>query len=940
MLCHDDGYVYDCGALVSMVISQLISDDIQFLAADTKPDFAAAPVDEVLRFYKTNVRTGLDDQTAKQRLIEFGRNEIELKQKDSLGLLFLRQFQSSVVILLLIAAVLSFLTNDMLQAIGILAAVVINAAVGFFTEMKSQMSLQALQQMSGPSARVVRSSHHRLLPAPELVEGDIVILESGSRIPADLRFVEAAALHIDESILTGESVTVAKSSEPVEGEQLSSTLGFHGTHVVSGRARGVVIQTGKKSSLGKLQCSLVEGHSVPTPLEVKLEELGRQLSLMTLTVCIAIAILGGCTGKDWWSMVETSIALAVAAIPEGLPVVATLALAIGTQRMVKAGALIRQLSAVETLGSTNIICTDKTGTLTENKLLVTDIYVDGSNLKVSGIGYSPTGSITESGETVDYQSDILTNLLKAAALCNDARLEHSQKEDNWHIAGDPTEGALLVAASKAGLDHSALRKSHPRIGEIPFDLIRKKMITFHTTKDKKGEAYVKGSPEHVIADADYVHRKEGVVPFTDELKDEYLSANRQFAANGLRVLGIAMQHFDSTEFDRKSEELGNRSIFLGLIAMKDRAREGVAQSIDKCRAAGIRVIMLTGDQKETAKSIALDLHMLEHDGQSVLSGDEMKDLSQSQLAACLESSSVLARVTPATKLDVVKALQARGNIVAMTGDGVNDAPALQQANIGISMGLSGTDLAREASNMVITDDNFSTIVKAVEQGRIIYDNIRRAICYLLTASLASVISIAMVMITTGLLALNPLQLLWLNLIMHVFPGLGIVLQGVAPGTMQRPPRNPSSKLIGSFELIQILFRATLVSLAVLASVEYCLKNHTGAATLTTMALATISLSLLCQAWNWLFVQSAISEKSGLAPVNKLMYLMMGFSYALVFAAVYIPALQVVLQTVALTDVQLCVVAVISTASAIASIVFERFWALLTIRKASANSAVS
>lgn len=892
------------------------------------PDFAAASTAEVLNFFKSDIRAGLDEKSAREKLIELGRNEITFKRGDSLGTLLLRQFQSSVVILLLGAAVVSFCTGDHLQAIGILAAVIINAAVGFLTEMKSQMSLIALQEMSGPSARVVRSSHHRLLPAPELVLGDIVVLEPGSRIPADVRFVEAAALQVDESILTGESVSVAKADSPVAGEKSSSTLGFHGTHVVSGRARAIVIRTGKDSSLGKLQCSLMEGHSVPTPLEIKLEELGKLLSQMTIVVCFVIAGFGLVNGADFWSMLETSIALAVAAIPEGLPVVATLALAIGTQRMVRAGVLIRQLSAVETLGCTNIICTDKTGTLTENKLLVTDIYLDGTNLKVSGIGYAPEGSITASGQSVEYKSDVLTLLLKATTLCNDARLEHNSKENLWHVAGDPTEGALLVAASKAGLDHRSLRESHPRIGEIPFDLIRKKMTTFHRISDQQSEAYVKGSPEHVIADAAFVHRAEGVVPFTDEMKEEYLSVNRSFAADGLRVLGVGMKRLDGAVLDCPSNETQTNLVFLGLVGMKDLARQGVDTAIDSCKGAGIQVIMLTGDQKETAESIARDLHIQEEGRQLVLSGEELKDLDKMQFVSKLESSCVLARVTPSLKLDVVKALQERGNVVAMTGDGVNDAPALQQANIGIAMGLSGTDLAREASNMVITDDNFSTIVKAVEQGRIIYDNIRRSICYLLTASVASVMSIALVIVTTGMLALNPLQLLWLNLIMHVFPGLGIVLQGAAAGIMQRAPRNPSAKLIGNFELAQILFRATLVSLAVQVSVLFSVHEHVGAEALSTMALATISLGLLYQAWGWLFVKGSFAEGWNLAPVNNLMYVMMAVSYSLVAAAIYIPAIQVVLKTVALTPHQLLVVMAISTGSAVISMIVERLWWLV------------
>ncbi len=892
-------------------------------------DSANLPVEDVLRLYKSDLRAGLDETIASQKLIQVGRNEISFKKESSWIVLLFRQFQSSVVILLLIAALVSFFTSDHLQAAGILAAVFINAAVGFLTELQSQKSLKALQEISGPSARVVRSSHHRMIPAPEVVPGDIVILEPGSRIPADVRFVETAALLVDESIMTGESVPVAKSAMPINGENSSVTLGYHGTHVVSGRARGLVIHTGRESSLGKLQCSLIEDHSVPTPLEVKLEELGTQLSKMTVVICVAIACIGLFNGENIWSMLEAGIALAVAAIPEGLPVVATLALAIGTQRMVKAGVLIRQLSAVETLGCTNIICSDKTGTLTENKLLVTDIYLDGHNLKVSGTGYTPEGMITRDGQAVDSSSVVLSALLKAATLCNDARLEHNTKENQWKVAGDPTEGALLVAAAKAGFNHSDLRQTNPRIAEIPFDLTRKKMTTIHKSAEPSCEAYLKGSPEHVILDSTFVHQAAGVVPFTDELKNEYLNANRLFAKNGLRVLGVAMKKIDGAELDISSPEAEANFVFLGLIAMKDLARPGVDTAIDQCKDAGIRVLMLTGDQKDTAENIATDLHILEKGRSTILSGDELTELNKKDFASKLESTSVLARVTPSLKLDIVKILQQQGNVVAMTGDGVNDAPALQQSNIGIAMGLCGTDLAREAANMVITDDNFTTIVKAIEQGRIIYDNIRRSICYLLTASLASVMSIALVIVTTKMLALNPLQLLWLNLIMHVFPGLGIVLQGAAPGIMQRAPRDPSAKLIGNFEFIEILLRATMVSLAVLVCVLICRNEGYNLETLSTMALATISFGLLFQAWSWLFVKVHVEDNGARTAVNNWMYVMMFISYALVFAAIYLPSLQMVLRTVALSNWQMFVVAVISAISVIASVGVEKVWLLMT-----------
>lgn len=888
------------------------------LALPSDQNLAIQTTEQVLAAYDSDLRQGLSQEQAERLLKSLGPNEISYKKSEHPLVLLLRQFKSSVVILLVIAAAISFATQDHLQAIGILVAVAINAVVGFSTELKAQFSLAALREISSASARVVRSGYHKLLPTAELVVGDIVVLEPGSRIPADVRFVEAASLKVDESILTGESIPVEKSAEYLDGESSSSTLGFHGTHVINGRARALVVKTGKETSLGKLQCTLMEGHTVPTPLELKLEELGKQLSVLTVIVCLLIGLAGLMVRIDVWSMLETSIALAVAAIPEGLPVVATLALAIGTQRMVKAGVLIRQLAAVETLGCTTVICSDKTGTLTENKLLVTDIFIDGRDIKLTGTGYSPKGNITEGGEIIS-DDDQIKLILTAASLCNDARLIQDSDSGTWNIAGDPTEGAILVAAAKAGLDHKQLRVNYPRIAEIPFDLVRKKMSTVHCLGKERYEVFVKGSPERMIEDSVQILRGNKTCDFDRDLKRHYLERNTEYAREGLRVLGVAKKHLTGTIDGADGE---SNLIFLGLICMRDLPREGVSEAIAECKAAGIKVQMLTGDQVDTAKSVARDLGIL--NGSEALTGDQLKQLPKSAWAEALSATSVLARVTPEVKLDVVKALQTKGAIVAMTGDGVNDAPALQQANIGVAMGQTGTDLAKEASSMVITDDNFSTIVKAIEQGRNIYDNIRKAICYLLTASVASVITIALVLFSTGSLALNPLQLLWLNLIMHVFPGLGIVLQSSAPGTMQRPPRNPSEKLVGNFELIEISSRALMVSLAVLG-VALTLKSSS-AMIASTAALTTISCSLLFQAWSWLYVSD--EARSDYAPINQLMYSMMALSYALVFVAIYAPPLQMVLSTASLDLPTLWIVIQFSTASLVATICFSKIYSRL------------
>lgn len=881
----------------------------------------------------TDIASGLDNSMVQRRLSEFGPNEFHSAEKTSVRELLIRQFTSSVVVLLLVASAVSFFTNEVLQACGILIAVFINAIVGFATEYRAKVSLEALSKMAGPVAHVVREGKRQEIPANQLVPGDIIILSAGSRVPADLKLVDAHSLNIDESIMTGESLPVTKASHPIDDDE-SVTFAKHGTHVLSGRGRGFVTATGQNSSLGKLQKSLLNKERVATPLERKLDELGQQLSILTVIVCVFVAVVGLLYKHDVWSMLEAGIALAVAAIPEGLPVVATLALAVGTQRMVKAGALIRQLAAVETLGCTTIICSDKTGTLTENKLLVTDLYTDGRHLNVSGVGYEPEGAITENGRVVE-SDELLELLFRAITLCNDARLIKTQEDKSWRVAGDPTEGALLAAAQKYGLAPADLRRSNPRISEFPFDLNSKKMSTIHEDEKQHQTVYSKGSPERIIEDAELIFTSDGPILFTDRMKREYLKVNSAFADHGLRVLGIAMKRMERGE---KNFEHG--LVFLGLVGMKDTARHGVDTAIEKCDDAGIRVMMLTGDQKKTAASIAHELHILterENTKERILEGSDLEDITDEQLSARLEQARVIARVTPELKLKIVKALQEKNNVVAMTGDGVNDAPALQQANIGVAMGLAGTDLAREVSNMVITDDNFTTIVTAIEQGRIIYDNIRRSICYLLTATGASVVAIAVAMITTGFLALNPLQLLWLNLIMHVFPGLGIVLQGAAPGTMQRKPRSPSEKLIEGPERNQIIFRSLVVALAVLGSIEWAKRLSLDVETTCTIAFATISLALLYQAWAWLFVKRKGEGAAQAAPVNGFMYIMMAISYALVVVAIYVPPLQLVLKTVPLAPMQLGIAMAAATVSLIVSRFIDRIMEISTLRS---NTTVS
>ncbi|MBI4532754.1 MAG: cation-translocating P-type ATPase, partial [Candidatus Melainabacteria bacterium] len=860
---------------------------------------AQSKADDVVGLLGTNIAIGLSSQVAWKRLEEFGANEIETQVKERWPAILFGQFQSSVVVLLLVASGISYACQEILQALGIMMAVLINASVGFFMELRAKTSLEALARLSGAVVRARRDGKEVELPVRELVPGDIVVLGQGSRIPADLRFVESASLSVDESAMTGESVPVWKTHEWIELENEYCTLGFQGTIVVSGRAVGVVTATGSASRLGQLGRLVATTASGETPLRRRLEVMGRQLSILTVVVCVAVTVIGIWQKHNVWIMLQTGIALAVAAVPEGLPVLATLALAIGTQRMVRAKALLRTLAAVETLGCTNVICSDKTGTLTENKMSVTDVVYGKRHVKVGGAGYELQGQFKELDKVIQINMEPeLLDLLRAGALCNDASIR--KEEGDLSVHGDPTEAALLVVAAKAGMNKDALAAEFRRIEEFPFEVKKKRMTTVHEKSDGKLFACIKGSPEALFVLARWWLSAEGKKEFSGQSLQWFEEQNAKLAGQGLRVLAVGMKELDDKLVCLDQKLIEKDITLLGLVGMCDRPKPGVREAIAQCHDAGIRVIMVTGDQKATARSIAEELQIISQEAPegAVLSGDELETLSSQQLTRALGQTSVLARVTPEMKLSVVRSLQEQGAVVAMTGDGVNDAPALKQANIGVAMGKRGTDLAREVSEMIITDDNFASIVKAVEQGRIIYRNIQRSVGYLLTASISAVSTIAFGVIFNTGLPLTPLQLLWLNLIMHIFPGLGIVLQRADRGIMMQAPRGGQEELLGKHEHIQIWIRSVIVSLTVIGILQIHTKISGDAPCVTTVGLTGISMALLFQAWSWLEVNSQ-SKWRGMA-VNWPMVINMGIAYGLLLSAIYLPGLQKILGTVPLT----------------------------------------
>lgn len=884
------------------------------------PDESPTEIDLEL---DTDIKFGLTDYEAKARMAIYGSNEVSVNDKEGLLFFLLRQFQSSVVVLLLFAGFISLVLGEHTQAAAILIAVMVNAGVGFITEIRAKISLDTLSKLSSPSVRARRNGQELNLPTSELVPGDVVALESGLRVPADVILAETCGIKVDESTVTGESVPVVKVASPDRGEESSV---YQGTLIVAGNAWAIVVSTGDRTRVGQLGRLLVNVAFKRTPLEEKLEELGKQLSWWTLGICALLALIGIWHREPIWSMVQTSIALAVAAIPEGLPVVATLALAFGTQRMIRLGVLVRQLSAVETLGCCQVICTDKTGTLTENRMQVTDVVIAGKRLSISGIGYQPIGRITENSNDVILDDEpVFLELLAAGALCNDALVEDHFGSEDWHVHGDPTEGALIVAACKAGLNHDQLISRYPRVAEISFDLTRKRMTTIHSEQDMNSVCFTKGSPESVFRVCTEFVGPNGPAKLTSETLDWFRAQNVELSGNGLRVLAVAKKRLLVGDESLRVEALEKDLTLLGLIGMSDRPKVGVGEALESCRQAGIRVVMLTGDQAPTARAVARELKIIDDDSREnvVAIGSELNRLLPQDLETTLSDVSVIARVSPEMKLSVVRALQNQGQVVAMTGDGVNDAPALRHADIGVVMGKAGADLARESAKIVITDDNFGTIVKAIEQGRVIYSNIQRAIAYLLTASLASVMTVAgAVMLDIGL-PLLPLQLLWLNLIMHIFPALGIAIMPSHHCVMKDSPRDPSRDLIGGNEQMQIFLRSLVVFFSVLIAAVINAHFVGHSANMTTINFATLSLALLFQAWLWALAGRDFAGAGSIRTLRPSLIGNMALSYALLFVAIYAPPLATVLKTVPLGTVDWLVVLSISFLSAGLSIPIAR-----------------
>jgi Ca2+-transporting ATPase len=756
-------------------------------------EFHAMKTEEAIKALESSLQ-GLSEEEAKRRLEEFGFNELKERKKAVALRIFLRQFKDLFVIMLLIAISLSVLAGKGMDALTISAIVVLNSVVGFIQEHRSEKAMEAMKKLTAPKARVVRDGRERVIPAREVVPGDIILLESGDRIPADARLVETVNLKTDEAVLTGESVPEEKNTvainvyTPIADRE---NMVFMATHVVYGRGKAVVTSTGMNTEFGKIAEMVQAIGEEETPLKLRLRRFAKKLGILVTFACASVFLLEGLRGEPLVGSFFLAVALAVSAVPEGLPAIVTVTLALGARGLAKRNAITRRLSSVETLGSTTVICSDKTGTLTKDEMTVRKIYSNNQMMEVMGAGYDPRGEFYRDGHVVNPEEDpYLMLLLRIGALCSNARLI---REDTWRIVGDPTEGALVVVAGKAGIQQDEASSQFPRIGEIPFSSERKRMTTIHSAPNGERFAYVKGAPEIVLGQCTHFLEEGHVKDLTEKEKKKILKINEKMAREALRVLGMAYRKLpdDLKGFTEGSVERG--LIFVGLIGMIDPPREEVEKANRLCEQAGIKTVMITGDHKLTAVAIAKELGMLKSG--LVLTGAELDKMGDEEFEKIVEDVAVYARVSPQHKLRIVRALKKRGHIVAMTGDGVNDAPALKNADIGIAMGITGTDVTREASDMVLADDNFATIVEAVKEGRNIYDNMRKFIRYLLSSNFDGILVVSTFAMLGLPIPLLPAMILWVNLATDGGPAVALSVDPPTEDTMQRPPRSPKAGIL-------------------------------------------------------------------------------------------------------------------------------------------------
>lgn len=866
----------------------------------------------VVQELKTSQTNGLAMQEIPKRLEKYGPNKLKEAEKTPLIEKLINQLKDPLVLILIAAAIISALTDSGIEAIIIIAIVVLNAILSIYQEGKAEDSVAALQKMSSPNAKAIRDGQVVSVKAEELVPGDLVLLETGDIVPADLRLIDSSNLQIDESSFTGESVAAEKQAKALFSEERGigdrENLAFSSTIVTYGHGRGIVTTTGHDTEIGQIADTIQSYEEEASPLQKKLNQLSGVLGRMVLAVSAFVFVLGLISGEQPLRIAMTAVSLGVAAIPEGMTAVVTIVLSIGMKRMANRNAIVKKLLSVETLGTTTVICSDKTGTLTQNEMTVTKIFANGRDLEVTGIGYSPVGDLLFNGEKITTEDDrMLETLIVIAASANDAKIVPDEQKGNTTI-GDPTEGALLTMAHKAGIVPEELAARSPRVDEIPFDSSRKMMTTFNENYFENAIAsFTKGAPDIVINYCNRILLDGKEQPLTPEIRKELLAKNSEYARQALRCLAYAYRSWEELpEKERQTPENVERDmVFVGLTGMIDPPRSEAKAAIAETRSAGITTMMITGDYLETAYAIGKELGIADHESQAIM-GAELNDKSEEEIREIVKEKRIFARVSPQNKVQIVDALKANGEITAMTGDGVNDAPAIKRADIGVSMGITGTDVAKNTAEVILTDDNFATIVNAVEEGRIIYANIKKFVNFLLSCNIGEVIVVAVAMIIDLILVfsnsgfrfptpLSPIMLLWLNLVTDSLPALALGMEPGEKGVMEEKPRDPAEPIIGKKEMSSIIVQAIAIGVATLAAfaIGYFYFGHglSGEEKLAegrTMTFATLILAELFRA------MAARSETQTMSEIgwfsNKSMNMAILIGVSLLLIVLYIPFL--------------------------------------------------
>jgi Ca2+-transporting ATPase len=862
---------------------------------------------------------GIASEEAVKRLHEYGPNELKETKKKTVLMMFLDQFKDFMIMVLIAAAAVSGIIGELIDTIAIVVIVILNAIIGFVQEYRAEQAMKALKEMAAPTALALRDRDRVSITASELVPGDVVLLEAGKIVPADIRLTESAQLKIEEAALTGESIPVEKSVNPLHEESIPlgdrKNLAYKGTIVSYGRGIGMVVATGMETELGKIATLLQEEEEVKTPLQKRLAKFGQRLGIIVLAICAIVFITGLLRGEAPLLMFLTAISLAVAAIPEALPAVVTISLALGAKKMVKQNALVRKLPAVETLGSVTYICSDKTGTLTLNKMTVEEIFVNGETVS--------SGKLIVKDEEKRFNINPLPTLFHALALSNDA---FPDKDGN--VLGDPTEIALYEIAVKNGFNKETLEKEFPRIAEIPFDSDRKCMTTFHEAGARRavplqGEnivSFTKGATETILANSSAILTKDGVVELDDKIRRDIEDASERMAEDGLRTLAFAYRNWSSLPSEMTHGSVETGLTFIGVAGLMDPPREEAKEAVQTCKTAGIKPVMITGDHPLTARNIARRLGII-NDGDGVITGRELDKLSLEEFKEKVEKIRVYARVAPEQKIKIVKALQDKGEFTAMTGDGVNDAPALKRADIGVAMGITGTDVSKESSHMILLDDNFATIVKAVKEGRRIFDNIRKFIKYTMTSNSGEIWTIFLPPFLGLPIPLLPIHILWINLVTDGLPGLALAVEPAEKGIMNKPPRHPRESIFAHGLGYHLFWVGLLMGSVSVFTQAWFIES--GGTHWQTMVFTVLSLSQMGHVLairserESLFKQGLFSNKPLLGAVLLTFVLQMG--------TIYIPVLNPIFRTAPLTAGELLITLALSSVVFIA-VEIEKWWA--------------